>query len=95
MRTPKIQSKNPINMKIGVEYLNFVFHVELKTKSNNKFLNFVSKTMKWHFGYTNYLGSLNYVRVRITRNLNRRFLELRSCSSNQMKIIMIQNVMIS
>ena len=81
-------------MKIGVEYLNFVFHVELKTKSN-KFLNFVSKTMKWYFGYTNYLGSLNYVRVRITRNLNRRFLELRSCSSNQMKIIMIQNVMIS
>ena len=42
-------------MKIVVNYLNFVFHIEVKTKSNKKFLNFVFqflKNRKWHFGYT-------------------------------------------
>ena len=42
-------------MKIVVNYLNFVFHIEIKTKSNDKFLNFVFqfiKNTKWHFGYT-------------------------------------------
>ena len=45
------------NMKIVVNYLNFVFHIEVKTKSNHKFLNFVFqfiKNTKWHFGYTEY-----------------------------------------
>ena len=42
-------------MKIVVNYLNSVFHIEVKTKSNDKFLNFVFqfiKNTKWHFGYT-------------------------------------------
>ena len=42
-------------MKIVVNYLNFVFHIEVKTKSNDKFLNFVFqfiKSTKWHFRYT-------------------------------------------
>ena len=42
-------------MKKEVNYLNFVFHIELKTKSNYKFLNFVFqfiKNTKWHFGHT-------------------------------------------
>ena len=44
-------------MKIVVNYLNFVFHIEIKTKSNYQFLNFVFqfiKNAKWHFGYTDY-----------------------------------------
>ena len=42
-------------MKIVVNYLNFVFDIEVKTKSNHKLLNFVFqfiKNTKWHFGYT-------------------------------------------
>ena len=52
-------------MKIVANYLNSVFHIEVKTKSNDKFLNFVFqfiKNMKWHFGYTDfqqYLGKLS------------------------------------
>ena len=43
---------------IAEKYLNFVFHIEVKTKSNYKILNFVFqfiKNMKWHFGYTDSL----------------------------------------
>ena len=45
-------------MKIVVNYLNFVFHIEVKTKSNHKFLNFgfqFIKNMKCHFGYTDWV----------------------------------------
>ena len=41
-------------MKIVVNYLNFVCNIEVKTKSNDKFLNFVFqfiRNTKWHFGY--------------------------------------------
>ena len=34
------------NMKIVVNYLNFVFHVEVKTNSNNKFLNLVFQLLR-------------------------------------------------
>ena len=43
-------------MKILVNYLNFVFHIEVKPKSKHKVLNFVFqfiKNTKWQFGYTN------------------------------------------
>ena len=55
MRVLKIQSKILLNMKMLVKYLNFAFHIEIKTKSNNKILNFVFqfiKNTKLHFGYT-------------------------------------------
>ena len=42
-------------MKMIGKYLNFVFHIEVKTKSTYNILNFVFqfiKNMKWHFGYT-------------------------------------------
>ena len=58
MRVLKIQSKALLNMIMVVKYLNFVFHIEVKTKSNYKILNFVFqflKNMKWHFGYTDSL----------------------------------------
>ena len=38
-------------------YLHFVFHIEVKTRSNYKILDFVSQfitNLKWHFGYTDY-----------------------------------------
>ena len=51
-------------MKIVASYLNFVFHIEVKSKSNHKFLNFVFqfiKNTKWHFGYTDSVAhSLKY-----------------------------------
>ena len=55
MRVLKIQSKTLLNMKRIVNNLNFVFHIEVKTKSNYKNLDFVFqfiKKTKWHFGYT-------------------------------------------
>ena len=60
MRVLKIQSKTLLNMKMVVKYLNFVFHIEVKTKSNYKILNFVFqfiKNMKWHFGYSDIYGT--------------------------------------
>ena len=56
----KIRSKTLLNMKMVVKYLNFVFHIEVKTKSNYKIFNFQFKIFvfqfinntKWHFGYT-------------------------------------------
>ena len=39
MRVLKIQSKTLLNMKMIDKYLNFVFHIEVKTKSNYKNLN--------------------------------------------------------
>ena len=47
-------------MNIVVNYLNFVFHIEVKTESKNKVLNFVFqfiKNKKWNFEYTD-LNSL-------------------------------------
>ena len=55
MKLLKIQSKNLLNMKAVVNYLNFVFLTEVKSKSKYRILNFVFqfiKNTKWHFGYT-------------------------------------------
>ena len=55
MKVLKIQTKNLLNMKMTVNYLNFVFRVEVKTKSKDRILDFVFqfiKNTKWHFGYT-------------------------------------------
>ena len=55
MRLLKIQSKALLSMKMVVKYLNFVFHIEVKTKSNYEILNFVFqfiKNIKGYFGYT-------------------------------------------
>ena len=41
IRALNIQSKNLLNEKIVVNYLNFVFHIEVKTKPKYKILNFV------------------------------------------------------
>ena len=51
----KIQVKNLLNMKMTVNYLNFAFRIEVKTKSKQRILNFVFqfiKNTKWHFGHT-------------------------------------------
>ena len=51
------------NLKIVVNYFDFVFHIKVKTKSNYKFLNSVFhfiKNMKWHFGYTD-LSVVDYI----------------------------------
>ena len=48
-------------MKIVANYLNFVFHLDVKTKSKYKILNFVFqfiKKTKWHFEYTDFGLSL-------------------------------------
>ena len=55
MKVLKIQTKNLLNMKMTVNYLNFVFRIEVKTKSKYRILNFVFQFIKntqWHFGYT-------------------------------------------
>ena len=42
-------------MKMVVSYFNFVFLIEVKSKSKYRILNFVFqfiKKTKWHFGYT-------------------------------------------
>ena len=68
MKVFKIQIKNLLNMKMVVNYLNFVFFIEVKSKSKYRILNFVFqfiKSTKWYFGYTDYLSSIwehNYVK---------------------------------
>ena len=54
----KIQSKNLLSMKMVVNYLKFVFRVEVKTESKYRILNFVFqfiRNTKWHFGLTDCL----------------------------------------
>ena len=56
MRVLKIQSKNLLNVKIVVNYLNLVFRIDVKTKSKYKIFNFVFqfiKNTKLHVRYTN------------------------------------------
>ena len=53
----QIQNKNLLSIKMVANYLNFIFHIEVKTKSKYKVLNFVFqfiKDTKWHFGYTDF-----------------------------------------
>ena len=51
-------------MKMVVSYLNFVFLIEIKSKSNFRILNFVFQYIqntKWNFGYTDYyIHALNH-----------------------------------
>ena len=57
LRALKAQSKNLLNMKLTVKYLNFVFHIQVKTKSKNRILIFVFQFIrngKWRFGYTDF-----------------------------------------
>ena len=44
----KIQSKNSLNMKMVVNYLNFAFHIEVKTKYIHKFLKFRFSSYQKH-----------------------------------------------
>ena len=43
-----MQIKKILNMKIVVSYLNFTFHVEVKTKSQYKILNFSFQIYQKH-----------------------------------------------
>ena len=55
MKVLKIQRKNLLSMKMVVNYLNFVFLIEVKSKSKYRILNFVFqfiKNTKWYFGHT-------------------------------------------
>ena len=59
MKVLKIQRKNLSNMKMIVSYLNFVFFIEVKAKSEYRILNFVFqfiKNTKWHFRYMDLVG---------------------------------------
>ena len=42
----KIEGKILLNKKIVVSYLNFVFHIAVKTKCYDKILNFVFNSLK-------------------------------------------------
>ena len=66
MRAVTIQSNSLLNMKVVVSYLNFVFHIEVKTNSKYKFLNFLFqfiKNAKWHFGYTDFFDYYFHVLI--------------------------------
>ena len=58
LKALKIQNKNLLNMEMVVNYLNFFFLTEVKTKYKYRTLNFVfqfTKKTKWYFGYTDCL----------------------------------------
>ena len=60
MRALEIQSKYLLNMKMVVNYLNLVFHIEVKRKAKYKILNFMFqfiKNTKWHFEYTKHTNT--------------------------------------
>ena len=44
----KFISKNLLNIKMVVNYFNFVFHNDVKTKSMHKILNFLFQFIKKH-----------------------------------------------
>ena len=54
MKVLKIQRKNLLSMKMVVNYFNFVFLTEVKSKSKYRILSFVFQFIKntqWYFGY--------------------------------------------
>ena len=60
-RALKIPSKNSLKKNIALNYLNFIFHIDVKTKSKNKTLNCdfqFTKNTKQHFVYRNFLQVL-------------------------------------
>ena len=66
MKVLKIQRKNLLNMKMVVNYLNFVFFIEVKAKSKCRILNFVFqfiKKTKYHFGYTDSAGLFQHTAI--------------------------------
>ena len=87
----KIQNKNLINMKMVVNYLNFVFLIEVKIKCKYRTLNFVFqfiKKTKWHFGYTDLRANhSNFVTEELSKSIMNRsrlrnqFLKNRSVES--------------
>ena len=55
MKVLKSQTNSLLKLKMVVNSLNFVFRIEVKTKSKYNILNIVLqfiKNKKWHFGYT-------------------------------------------
>ena len=71
MRELKIQNKNLLNKKIIVNYLNFIFHIAVKTKSMYKTLNFVIqfiKNTKWYFRHRDFLNFHSYLEHSSIRN---------------------------
>ena len=48
MKVLKIQTKNLLNMKMTVNYLNFLFRIQVKTKSKYRILNFVFQFINKH-----------------------------------------------
>ena len=87
----KIQNKNLLNMKMVVNYLNFVFLIEVKTKCKYRTLNFVFqfiKKTKWRFGYTDLRANhSNFVTKELSKSIMNRsrlrnqFLKNRSVES--------------
>ena len=72
----KIQRKNLLNMKMVVNYLNFVFLIEVKSKSKYRILNFVFqfiKNTKWHFGFTDFLVFINRLLISSFKILDKEF----------------------
>ena len=60
-RALKIPSKNSLKKNIALNYLNFIFHIDVKTNSKNKTLNCdfqFTKNTKQHFVYRNFLQVL-------------------------------------
>ena len=86
MRALKMRTKNSLNMNIVVNYLNFTYHIEIKTKSKYKILNFLFqliKNMNRQFGYTDSSGlrirnnnfyKFNRIAWRIARSPNDKIL---------------------
>ena len=67
------ESKNLLNLKMRVNYLNFVFRNEVKTKSKYRILNFVFqfiKNTKWHFGYTDWVYCVKNTEHNIKQNIS-------------------------
>ena len=61
MKVFKIHTKNLLNLKMTMNYLNFVFRIEVKIKPKYRILKFVFqfiKNTKWQFGYTDYSESI-------------------------------------
>ena len=55
MKVLKSQTNSLLKLKMVINSLNFVFRIEVKTKSKYNILNIVLqfiKNKKWHFGYT-------------------------------------------
>ena len=73
-------------MKIVVNYLNFIFHIVVKTKSNHKFLNFDEMALWVHGLFVTCFKTVVYILIFFMHNVNMIFICFYNFNFNKLQL---------